>query len=194
MLVELGRGRCRASDACIIETREFDMNNQPDVALEHYNGAARARGGEDFDGAVAELDACLCANPHPLLEVLAWYNLGEIIFLNFDFGNRHSSSISDEEYYWRCRAEECIQRSIKTYDRCLKMPISANERIVSDCHAAYEKAKALRKFFSSYGPVAYRYGEYQMRSDIVLRSISLPPIRCLADWEGRRKAAARQNR
>ena len=166
------------------------MNGQQ-IALDHYNRSARARRADDFDVAIAELDACLCSHPHPLLEALAWFNLGEIVFLNFDFANRHSSTLSDDEYYWSIRAGEANLRAIEAMGRCSQTGVSGSEAMVRDAQKAYEKAQTLDRFFASYDPYIVRNGRREYRPDIVFRNVTMSPLRCLAEFEeNARKMAA----
>src|SRR6266404_1357507 len=168
------------------------MSSKQHNDLEHYNRASRARRRDDFNLAVAELDLCLGSSPHPLLEALAWFSLGEIIFLNFDFRNRLSYSVSDEEYYWSIRAGEAMLRSIVAIERCSAEGVQGNEAMVRDCHNAYEKAQALNEFFASYDPYIVKNGKREYRPDVVFRDLRLTPLRCLAEFESkaRRDAAA----
>ncbi|MFP5260806.1 MAG: hypothetical protein ACLGJB_02735 [Blastocatellia bacterium] len=169
------------------------FNSQIPEALEHYNRASRLRRQDDFDGAVAELDSCLCASPIPPLEMLAWFNLGEVIFLNFDFGNRPSNTVPDEEYYWSLRAAEAIRKSIEVYEKTLSKPIWENDNIAIRCHEPYQRARMLSQFFSSYGPyVKNRDGEFKFRPHVVFYNVKLQPLRCLTEYEDRMRTVARQ--
>ena len=160
------------------------MNKRQQIALDHYNRAARARRADHFIDAVGELDACLCCHPHPLLGALAWFNLAEIIYLNFDFVNRPANTISDEEYYWALRAFEASLRAIESLEGCAQRGITASEEMVRDGKKAYERAEALGHFFANYDLFVVRNGKREYRPDTVFRNLHLSPLRCLSDWEG----------
>lgn len=171
------------------------MNKQQQIALDHYNRSARARRVNNFTGAVSEMDACLCCHPHPLLEALAWFNLAEIIYLNFDFANRPADTVSDEEYYWSLRATEANLRAIEALEKCSQTGATASEEMIRDAHKAYEKAEALGYFFASYDLFIVRDGKREYRPDFVFRNLRLSPLRCLTDWEenARRDSIGKRN-
>jgi hypothetical protein len=171
------------------------LNKQQQIALDHYNRSAHARRVDDFTGAVTELDACLCCNPHPLLAALAWLNLAEIIYYNFDFASRAANTLSDEEFYWSLRATEANLRAIEALEECSQSGVTASEEMVRDAQRAYEKAAALGQFFESYDQFIVRNGKREYRPFIVMRDIRLSPLRCLADWDevARREATGNLN-
>lgn len=185
------------NDRLLEAAPEEDTTMQPDndSALDHYNRAARARRVDNFIGAVGEFDACLCSSPHALLEALAWFNLAEIIYLNFDFANRPANTISDEEYYWGLRAAEANLRAIEALEHASEAGVTASEEIVRDAQTAYGKAESLGHFFANYDLFVVRDGQREYRPDTVFRSLRLSPLRCLADWEenARQEAANKLN-
>lgn len=158
-------------------------------ALDCYNLGTLARQNGDFAGTIAGFDACLNASPHPRLESLAWYNLSEVIFLNFDFKNRSPRSISDVEYSWSLRAEEGLSRAITGYNRALRLPMEGEPRIVQilteDSEGAFHAAHQLKKFFSVYNSTAQNCGK---------KEFHLTPVKCFAAYDARRRITARGGR
>lgn len=158
-------------------------------ALDYYNRGTLARQNDDFAGTIAGFDACLTASPHPLLESLAWYNLSEVISLNFDFKNRSPRSISDVEYSWSLRAQEGLSRAIAGYNRALRLPMEGDPRIVQilteDGEYAFRAAHQLKKFFSAYNSTAQNSGKKERH---------LTPLKCFAAYDARRQITARGER
>ncbi len=66
-------------------------------AIEHFNLSVSATNEHNFDTAIAELDACLCANPNSYVAVCAWWRLAANIGVKYDFANRDWNDMSLEE-------------------------------------------------------------------------------------------------
>src|SRR5437660_277574 len=84
-------------------------------AWDHYERAMNALD-YDLDIAIQELDACLCANPEPLLEMEAYYNLSAAIWEKFHFNERKGATIADDEYLWVRGCNICLRRALKIYE------------------------------------------------------------------------------
>lgn len=152
------------------------MSERVAKAIEHYNRSSRARRIDDFETAVHELDACLCLEPPPDLQMLAWFNLGEIIFLNFGFMNKDGKALSDDEYAWSLRSATAVEQALEVYERAAR----EIDRLpgVQSCRNVLERAEALRKFFAMYGHYVMRDGNMVYRAANAFSRARLLSLRC----------------
>lgn len=163
-------------------------NSGNDVASQHLDRALAARDAGDFDTAIAELDACLCANPAPHTAMFAWFELGGAIVFKFDFPHRSGTSISDEEFMWHSRAGICTRNAVEIYEKTI-----SHTNLASKYQKMYEIAKGRANQMMTYGGAKKdAAGNIVLRGLDVFYQVVLPPLPCLAEQERERAEQVRR--
>ncbi len=143
-------------------------NAQVLLAEDHYE---RAMGASNLDATIKELDACLCANPEPLLAMFGYFNLSAAVWEKFRFNERRGDSIEDDEYIWVRGCNIFLRRALKIYEN---MP--RHEQLEADTINLNQAVKESLGPTVHYGAYVFRFGQRQFR-----RVIGLPPLRCLSE-------------
>ena len=148
----------------IAETKSLSAGHYYDRGLD----AAESR---NFDTAIRELDACLCANPEPQLAMSAYFNLSAAIWEKFHFNERRGAEIADDEYVWVRGCNICLRRALKLYE---SLPRSRQlEAETIKLHQAVKGSLGPTIFYGSY---VYNYGRREPR-----KVSGLPALRCLSE-------------
>ncbi|MGH9846788.1 MAG: hypothetical protein ACREEM_49450, partial [Blastocatellia bacterium] len=162
------------------------MNTSEDSA-QHYHRAVAATKQGDIDIAIAELDLCLCSNPPITSSMIAWFDLNTVIVRKFDFPHREGSTISDEEFMWQHRAEKCLKNVISIYEDTISHTAKA-----AAYRNLYERAKDRLARTSGFGEIMLDAGgTLSLRSTEVFFRVTLPPLKCLAEQERKRRKEER---
>src|ERR1039458_1672033 len=132
-----------------------DVARQPPApvlsAVDHYK---RAMDSNNLDVTIRELDACLCANPRPVLAVAAYFNLSAAVWEKFRFNERKGYSIEDDEYLWVLGSNLCLRRALKIYE---KMPRA--QRLEADALKLHQAVKGSLSPTISYGGSVFMAGQ-----------------------------------
>ena len=149
------------------------------ISVEYFNRAQDALRVGDYNRAILEYDACLCALPNAAIAIVAFYNLDAAISSEFDFYNRKGSDISDLECAWSLRGQNCLNKAIKIYEQ--------NQHLFEDEDAEnlaeiYADALENQNSGMAYGIAKLgSRGELQPRDFEEVERIArtIPPLRCL---------------
>jgi tetratricopeptide (TPR) repeat protein len=117
-------------------------SSEPDPN-ELYEQALAAGDAGDYDKGIRLLDACLCANPDPVIAMTGFFNLFVMIQLKHDFPNRHGDTVPDDEFRWFCRMVLCVKKAIEIYESQLANRLTGDA--LNEVKAIYEQAKQFEK-------------------------------------------------
>jgi hypothetical protein len=111
--------------------------------------------------------------------IRAYFELAAVILLKFDLLNKNS--LSDEEFMWFGRAQECAKREVEIYNKFI-----SSTNLAKDYLDIYQKAKKL--VATEFWHLTYeKNGKTHTRNQEIFWEIILPPIRCLAEKEAKKR-------
>ncbi|MGA2269828.1 MAG: hypothetical protein ABSH44_15270 [Bryobacteraceae bacterium] len=140
-------------------------------ALSAYDHYERAMDSNNLDISIRELDACLCLNPEPLLAIGAYYNLSAAVWEKFQFNERKSDTVEDDEIRWARGCNLCLRRALKIYDDLPRV-----EQLEADVIKLHQAIKESIGVTAHYGAYIYKFGRMQFRA-----VHGLPDLRCLRE-------------